>query len=46
MEGGVVHSDSAVANPLRELVGELLTRIENRKLDWVLGASTDVRARL
>ena len=27
-----------------ELVGKPLTRIANRKLDWVLGASTDVRA--
>ena len=27
-----------------ELAGKPLTRIENRKLDWVLGASTDVRA--
>ena len=26
-----------------ELVGKPLTRIENRKLGWVLGASTDVR---
>ena len=27
-----------------ELAGKLLIRIANRKLDWVLGASTDVRA--
>ena len=27
-----------------ELAGKPLTRIENRKLGWVLGASTDVRA--
>ena len=27
-----------------ELVGKPLTRIVNRKLDWVFGASTDVRA--
>ena len=27
-----------------ELAGKPLIRIENRKLDWVLGASTDVRA--
>ena len=27
-----------------ELAGKPLTRIENRKLDWVLGASTDMRA--
>ena len=27
-----------------ELAGEPLTRITNRKLGWVLGASTDVRA--
>ena len=27
-----------------ELAGKSLTRIENRKLGWVLGASTDVRA--
>ena len=27
-----------------ELAGKPLTRITNRKLDWVLGASTDVRA--
>ena len=27
-----------------ELAGKLLTRIANRKLDWVLGASTDVQA--
>ena len=29
---------------LLELVGKPLTRIVNRKLGWVLGASTDVRA--
>ena len=29
---------------LLELAGKPLTRIENRKLGWVLGASTDVRA--
>ena len=27
-----------------ELAGKLLTRIANRKLGWVRGASTDVRA--
>ena len=27
-----------------QLAGKLLTRITNRKLGWVLGASTDVRA--
>ena len=27
-----------------ELAGKLLTRIMNCKLDWVLGASTDMRA--
>ena len=27
-----------------ELAGKPLTRIENRKLGWVLGVSTDVRA--
>ena len=27
-----------------ELAGKLLTLIANRKLDWILGASTDVRA--
>ena len=27
-----------------ELVGKPLTRIANRKLDWIFGASTDVRA--
>ena len=27
-----------------ELAGKSLTRIENRKLGWVLEASTDVRA--
>ena len=27
-----------------ELAGKLLTRIANRKLGWVLGASTDVQA--
>ena len=27
-----------------ELAGKPLTRIENRKLGWVRGASTDVRA--
>ena len=27
-----------------ELVGKSLTRIENRKSGWILGASTDVRA--
>ena len=27
-----------------ELAGKPLTRIENRKLGWILGASTDVRA--
>ena len=29
---------------LLELAGKPLTQITNRKLDWVLGASTDVRA--
>ena len=29
-----------------ELAGKRLTRIENRKLGWVLGASMDVRARV
>ena len=33
----------AVTSPL-ELAGKSLTQIENRKLGWVLGASTDVRA--
>ena len=33
----------AVASSL-ELAGKSLTRIANRKLDWVLGASTGVRA--
>ena len=30
--------------PFRELGSKPLTRIANHKLDWVLGASTDVRA--
>ena len=29
-----------------ELAGKPLTRITNRKLGWVRGASTDVRARI
>ena len=43
MEGGVSHSGSAIVDPFQELAGKLLTRITNRKLDWVLGASTNVR---
>ena len=45
MYGGT--SPSSGEKPLLvplELVGKPLTRIENRKLGWVLGASTDVRA--
>ena len=44
MEGGVSHSGLVVVIPFRELVSKPLTRVANRKLDWVLGASTDVRA--
>ena len=43
MYGGT--SPSSDEKPLLvplELVGKPLIRIENRKLDWVLGASTDV----
>ena len=36
-------SEKLLLVPL-ELAGKPLTRIENRQLDWVLGASTDVRA--
>ena len=36
-------SEKPLLVPL-ELAGKSLTRIANRKLDWVLGASTDVRA--
>ena len=45
MYGGT--SPSGAEKPLLvplELAGKPLTRIENRKLGWVLGASTDVRA--
>ena len=45
MNGGT--SPSGGEKPLLvplELAGKPLTRIENRKLGWVLGASTDVRA--
>ena len=44
MYGGT--SSSGGEKPLLvslELAGKPLTRIINRKLDWVLGASTDVR---
>ena len=45
MYGGI--SPSGSEKPLLvplELAGKPLTRIENRKLGWVLGASMDVRA--
>ena len=45
MYGGT--SSSGNEKPLLvpfELAGKLLTRITNCKLDWVLRASTDVRA--
>ena len=45
MYGGT--SPSSGEKPLLvplELAGKPLTRITNRKLDWVFGASTDVRA--
>ena len=45
MYGGTSPSDGE--KPLLvpfEVTGKLLIRIANRKLDWVLGASTDVRA--
>ena len=45
MHGGT--SPSGGEKPLLvllELAGKPLTRIENRKLGWVLGASMDVRA--
>ena len=44
MEGGVSHSDLAVVNPPSGVVGEPLTPIVNRKLDWIFGVNTDVRA--
>ena len=37
MEGGVSHSGLIAVDPLLGITGKPLTRIANRKLDWVLG---------
>ena len=44
MEAGVSHSGSAVVNPLPGVNGQTTNLNCERKLDWVLGASTDMRA--
>ena len=42
MEGGVTYFDLAIVSPFMGVSGELLTRVTNRKLDWILGVNTNV----